>query len=336
MRSYLLDDEAIDSPHFDIHGLEVAVPYDEEFKQLRFRMYNNDICIFGNEVGCSPRCVEIERNGASSALEANEYLVYDCELGFYASPTKISSMVHGSTYALQICMDEACNSYYLNMPGKDDSKLMPDQLVLLEEAPLLFDAQLVLQFPPSMRSKEHKNVTIKIDSPEEEEVITVGNVDPDGRLDMFIGYHLTSDTSYSIFYQHDGNWIKVAHFRTFKANQTALGIALFLFFAACLGAAVFFVHRRYNHVQKINQVNPNRLLESGRIEPRNVLIISNVDNRHHIDVVLGFSKYLKVSNIFWHFHNESIKQFVWLFSPDALRCRRSVFRSRSQHWDILA
>ena len=37
----------------------------------------------------------------------------------------------------------------------------------------------------------------------------------------------------------------------------------------------------------------HRLLESGRIQPRNVLIISNVDNRHHIDVVLAFNKYLK-------------------------------------------
>ena len=61
---------------------------------------------------------------------------------------------------------------------------------------------------------------------------------------------------------------------------------------------MFFVHRRYTQVQKSNQVNPNRLLESGRIEPRNVLIISNVDNRHHIDVVLGISKYLKVTHIF--------------------------------------
>ncbi len=77
-----------------------------------------------------------------------------------------------------------------------------------------------------------------------------------------------------------------------------MGIILFLFFAASIGATVFFVHRRYTQVQKSNQVNPNRLLESGRIEPRNVLIISNVDNRHHIDVVLGISKYLKVSHVF--------------------------------------
>ena len=40
-------------------------------------------------------------------------------------------------------------------------------------------------------------------------------------------------------------------------------------------------------------MNPTRLLDSGRIRPRNVLIISNVDNRHHIDIVLAFSKYLK-------------------------------------------
>ena len=51
--------------------------------------------------------------------------------------------------------------------------------------------------------------------------------------------------------------------------------------------------KRYNLVLEKNEVNPTRLLDSGRIRPRNVLIISNVDNRHHIDIVLAFSKYLK-------------------------------------------
>ena len=77
-----------------------------------------------------------------------------------------------------------------------------------------------------------------------------------------------------------------------------------------------FVFKRYKQIQETHQDDPTRLLESGRIQPRNVLIISNVDNRyvyklkncfvlffrkllkmeffrHHIDVVLAFNKYLK-------------------------------------------
>ena len=38
----------------------------------------------------------------------------------------------------------------------------------------------------------------------------------------------------------------------------------------------------------------DRLLESGRIAAKNVLVITNLDNRHHIDIVLAFNKYLKV------------------------------------------
>ena len=37
-----------------------------------------------------------------------------------------------------------------------------------------------------------------------------------------------------------------------------------------------------------------RLLESGRINAKKVLVITNLDNRHHIDIVLAFNKYLKV------------------------------------------
>ena len=64
-------------------------------------------------------------------------------------------------------------------------------------------------------------------------------------------------------------------------------------FPLFLLVGVFFVWKRYNLVLEKNEVNPTRLLDSGRIRPRNVLIISNVDNRHHIDIVLAFSKYLK-------------------------------------------
>ena len=42
---------------------------------------------------------------------------------------------------------------------------------------------------------------------------------------------------------------------------------------------------------------PNRLLDSGRIKAKSVFIITNVDNRHHINIVHDFNKYLKVRRV---------------------------------------
>ena len=53
---------------------------------------------------------------------------------------------------------------------------------------------------------------------------------------------------------------------------------------------------RYIYVKVSTQVTPNRLLDSGRIRAKSVFIITNVDNRHHINIVLDFNKYLKVRN----------------------------------------
>ncbi len=162
VRSYLLEDEAVTSAHFDIHGLEIAVPFDLDFRRLKFRIYNNERCSLDEgSGGCSPRCVDVERERTEQNEKETEvgevdreYFVYDCELGFYSSETKVTSMVHGSTYTLDVCLDDdSCSSFYLQMPGKDESKVMSDQLVLLERDPLLFDAQLVLQFPPDLTTK---------------------------------------------------------------------------------------------------------------------------------------------------------------------------------------
>ena len=91
----------------------------------------------------------------------------------------------------------------------------------------------------------------------------------------------------------DEDWITVAQFYTGKRDKTALGVVLSLFFLLSMATSGFLTWKRYNQVLEKNEVNPTRLLDSGRIKPRNVLIISNVDSRHHIDIVLSFSKYLK-------------------------------------------
>lgn len=85
----------------------------------------------------------------------------------------------------------------------------------------------------------------------------------------------------------------MARFQTGHRTKVATGVVLFLMFLFITLLGALIVWKRYNQVMKKNQVNPTRLLESGRIKARNVLIISNVDNRHHIDIVLSLGKYLK-------------------------------------------
>ena len=60
---------------------------------------------------------------------------------------------------------------------------------------------------------------------------------------------------------------------------------------------------------------PNRLLDSGRIKAKSVFIITNVDNRHHINIVHDFNKYLKVRRATVKYKNrlKSISQIAFPF-----------------------
>ena len=63
---------------------------------------------------------------------------------------------------------------------------------------------------------------------------------------------------------------------------------------------------RYVYVKVSTQVIPNRLLDSGRIKAKSVFIITNVDNRHHINIVHDFNKYLKVRRVVTRNEEDSI------------------------------
>jgi hypothetical protein len=55
-----------------------------------------------------------------------------------------------------------------------------------------------------------------------------------------------------------------------------------------------FYAKTFKNSQRRSKVSPHRLVESGRIKPKDVFIVTNVDNRHHINIVMDFGKYLKV------------------------------------------
>ena len=137
------------------------------------------------------------------------------------------------------------------------------------------------------------NVTLKIESKDSQFPIE-GYLNKNMILESYIGFQLDPDTAYTISYlTEDSVWIKMAQFSTGTRNGSAMGMVLSLFLLVLIATFAIVIWRRYKHIQEKHKVNPCRLLESGRIKAKNVLIISNVDNRFHIDIVLAFGKYLK-------------------------------------------
>jgi hypothetical protein len=110
-----------------------------------------------------------------------------------------------------------------------------------------------------------------------------------------------SDGKYNVFIntQNSGR-IPVAKFKlstNIKSDVesgVSSGIISFLVVIILFGGIGFFLYRQYKLVQQKNQVCPHRLLESGRIKAKDVFVITNVDNRHHINIVMDLGKYLKV------------------------------------------
>ena len=86
-----------------------------------------------------------------------------------------------------------------------------------------------------------------------------------------------------------------------------------------------------------------RLLESGRINAKKVLVITNLDNRHHIDIVLAFNKYLKVNTI-WKVYLAGALTNCWIINNicytisqiDPLWSRRNDLCPRYWNRDCLA
>ena len=76
----------------------MAIPYGEPWAFAKFKWTNNQC----QGQRCSPRCVNIQRKGEISGQNTQEYLIYDCELGFYEKQRRQAISTAGSTYSLDI------------------------------------------------------------------------------------------------------------------------------------------------------------------------------------------------------------------------------------------
>lgn len=285
VNAYILDDKHLVPNLEAIFGFEVALPYDQNWTEAKFRIIRSQGC--GRD--CRPRCVTINRPGSPSAKEAREYLIYDCDVGIYHDTANgVAQATSGSTYSLDLCLDKACQSFFLRLPEEPQDSA---GLILVESNPLRDEQHLILHFPPGF--EPGVNVTLKIES-KDSHFEMEGYLNKAMKLEHYIGFQLDPDTAYSISYMtQDSTWVKIAQFNTGARDTSAMGAILSIFIIVILLTVGIVIWKRYKHVQEKHKVNPNRLLESGRIKAKNVLIITNVDCRLHINICFALIKYLK-------------------------------------------
>lgn len=309
-------------------AVEVLLDYDQSWSVVRFRLANRDLCAEGGEEppgqSCNPRCVEILKNHEPPPGEAGGRVAYDCEVGFYVSPADQSVKVTaGDTYELSLCLSGvrggdvgdvslACRSFYFLMPGLGEGDAGPALagLPLLDKQAIEEDQTVVLHFPGSFLARGPAGKA-------DQEVILYSRSDPADEWRSLGNKSLPLTDSYSTlkFGEADfdlenghyrvalkgvadpvfGEAVVVANFEiTTEGGGGGAAAALVLLLVLVAAAAgALYAYRRRERVRADSVVHPNRLVESGRVAGKSVFVVTNVDNRHHIDVVMALNRYLK-------------------------------------------
>ncbi|TRY71532.1 hypothetical protein TCAL_09049 [Tigriopus californicus] len=279
-------------------GIDVQIGDDSlrGHESFRMRIQNTALCPedadqLAQHPDCKPRCVEIEKS--RMMVQPRARLSYDCEVGFYVNQDDHVVVTTGQTYQIDFCsglrgQELTCSSFYFAMPNVEH---MPPILPLLDRTALLFQKRIAVTLPVE---NEYTQVEVLRREESEAEPKLFHTQEVRGKRNA--NFHdILKPGYYSIILKSDRDDLDhlVAEFHVPDQTGSILGLVLLLLFVI---AAIFFgayTYKRYQTVKQSNLVSPNRLLEAERISPKSVFIITNVDNRHHIDIVLSFSKYLK-------------------------------------------
>lgn len=230
------------------------------------------------------------------------------------------ALTSGDLYQIDICLDHhltkmedirdvkvTCGSFYFVMPEvESETQIVPDP-ALLDKISLENEDMIVLHlsndFIPDngdyMIGLYHRK---SLDSPwillqsspyeKPKSPVSLSTIAfSEDNLDLGAGnYKLIMEISMS---NETNKEFVLAEFSIEKGSNVALGLILFLLLMICLMIFGVYLQRQYHNVLNETIVYPNRLLESGRIKGKSVFVITNVDNRHHIDIILDLNKYLK-------------------------------------------
>lgn len=248
---------------------------------------------------CKPRCFETSQNLAERDGGAEAVLSFDCEVGFYISESQVK-VTSNHTYQIDLCHQRSgedemkCFSEYFMMP---DMEKMPNVLPLLDRKSL-DDEKVNVWFKFGHQFLAAKKVAIyhretadaKWTSLKSEEYYeTVGEIKSLtlSDLDLEPGlYRVTLSVD-------DTDEITVAEFQKTPSDGVATRVVLLLALLVLIAVMLAYCYKRYYEVKATSVVVPNRLVEAERIQSKDVFIITNVDNKHHIDVVNAFGDYLK-------------------------------------------
>jgi len=321
-------------------AVALKVDYKVKWDQLYFRILDTDLCGAGNGSGdddsvnneyCNPRCVTVDRNpnqneNAGNGDDSNSEFMYDCEVGFYSSKTRMTTTTSGHTYSLDICLFSAadatspsneslsaaptCGSYLFRIPRVSDIQASDFRdLILLDKRSLLNEQTLDLYFPKHFEDKQEKIFVqlLKVEGQHDDdadtvlvedfEVETLGQGLSGDSASFPIGGHLDKGVYEVAVKVDDGHAeVVVARFELnhedleAKSASVWVTIGLVIFTLVTLG-----VYFKYLCVKKFQKVDPAKMYGNESSKAPCVLVMSNVDNRQHVDVILQFNDYLKTN-----------------------------------------
>ena len=330
LREYSGDGDAAWSEHFDrlpfsvtaysfataasasaAPAVEVAVDYGGEWSSLSFRLVDRSLCE-RDPSECSPRCVRVLKSHEEGTVPAGAAsLVYDCEGGFY-NAEGISYPTAGDTYELALCLKHTapaadldvrttCGRFLFVMPALGENGEPPvEALPLLDGTALEEDGVISLHFPGRfVRGEgEETNGTVVVyvlSDGDDWAAIYNRSMSVGSRFStlLFSEDQLALEPGrYKITYTADGygDEVDVAFFTVPDAGNAVAGAIATVLALVVVGLLAFYLWWQYQKGRQI-VVHPNRLLDCGRIKGKSVFVITNVDNRHHVDIVLALNKY---------------------------------------------
>ena len=319
LAAYAFEDSSTSGP---IPAVEVRLRYGPSWGAARFRLRNRRLCpddLTGEPdqkvpPECSPRCVHILKNH-DAHRGGDAELAYDCEVGFASSGSVPIRVTSGDIYEFSVCLSGVaatgdvsdgvrteCGSYDFVMPAAETGGMSLDGIPLLDRRPLEEDGTVVLHFPghlfPEKELQYEAWVALEGREDEDEgwEELAVKGVPVTGRYSTLVFREEDLDLDpglYRLVYKRLGQerGLDVAHFSVDRGSGGAsvAGLVVFVLLLLAAGGAGYYLYGRWREI-RVHPVHPNRLLESERIAGKRVLVITNVDNRHHIDVVMAFNR----------------------------------------------
>ena len=225
-------------------GVAVVVSYNLQWSKLHFRLVNTDLC--GGDAGanCTPRCVEVHRD-AAAVPEAPTDFVYDGEVGFYPSETRMTATTSGNTYNLDLCVDGACGSYLFRMPEVEEISGAQD-LILVNKSDLMDRQRLTLYLPQPLEAT--KTLSLLSNGSLVEEYSMKAGLDV---VSFPIGGHLDKG-----IYEVAVNQEMVARFELIHEKDVvrlaSVWVVIFLVFFTLITLLVYF---KYVWIKKIQKVD---------------------------------------------------------------------------------